>query len=159
MFLGIPLPCWFAESTDINIYNNNSIKSIWIHTDKEVLRSPSDEDYRKASKLKPREIYKPDQEIQKDYAILLRLTIDDKRIVVIAGIHQYGTWIGVDFFEKIVRGECSLYRKEFLSQSDIIAIISGGFNSTTLKTHRCGVWEGKIWARNNDSSWTILEHS
>jgi len=157
-FKGVSLPCWFANSTDERHYNNEEVKTIWIPDKQEVLYSDSEDEYRAADLLKPKLKYGNCKNIQKDYAILMRLTIDDQMIIVIAGIHQYGTWICGDFFKRLfIPGKIN-YRKQLLGEADCLSVIWGEFNTITLKTEECNVERNYVWTRNiTNNTWEQVQ--
>lgn len=144
MFKDIELPCWFT--------GDNNKKAILIYGNKRPLPSPAEPDYDRASQLLEGQAYRPPTDITTDYAILLRLTVDGKKVVVVAGIHQYGTWIAGDFFRRLTTGEFSVYDHIFLSDNDFIAILWGEFNTKKFSVSRCNVLEELIWLR-KESGW------
>ena len=158
-FDNIILPCWFGDATikDESSGGDKTIKTIWIPEHNHVLRSPSDDAYINAAKLRKGDVYKDDTIKRTDYSILMRLSINDNRIVVIAGIHQYGTWTCGDFFQKLIREEIKEYSEVFMSQDDIVAVIWGEFNAKTFKTERCGVYEQYLWTRKNNDVWKRVQ--
>ncbi len=158
-FDNILLPCWFGDATikDECSQCEKTIKTIWVPEQNHVLRSPSDDAYINAAKLKKGAVYKDETIKRTDYSILMRLSINDNRIVVIAGIHQYGTWTCGDFFQKLIREEIKEYSEVFMSQDDIVAVIWGEFSVKNFKTERCGVYEQYLWTRKNNDIWKRVQ--
>jgi len=153
------LPFWFCSRPRIINSDNNPIS--WIdkliclfpgcgnnsledvdHLD--VIRSPAEDAYFAASLLGPGEAPKKGGGLKQDYAVIMRLSrrhfhlertaIDDEdaKIIVIAGIHQYGTWIAGDFISKYRTGRMKEVDDLFESSEDFALIIEGWFNENTL---------------------------
>jgi hypothetical protein len=78
----------------------------------------------------------------------------DEKIIVIAGIHQYGTWIAGDFLQRFCRGERPEAERLFESESDFAVVLYGQFNEDTLSVesstiHGPDAWQfaGTTWER------------
>lgn len=156
-FGAVELPCWFATDSRIQTSRGNSgvaaaAKTIWVSELKRSLESGAEDDYRRASMLKAGVLYSPLSDKQEDYAIVLRLTEGNRKVVVIAGIHQYGTWIGGEFFLRLAGSEELTHRDVFLGDSDFLAVVWGEFNSTTFRVERCDVLQQYLWTR-RDTGW------
>ncbi len=69
-----------------------------------------------------------DEEVR-DFGVLARLSKGDDKIIVIAGIHQYGTWIVAEFLNKVIRGESDdkFFNAAFDGGNDFVIIIHGNF--------------------------------
>ncbi len=158
----VQLPCWFATQPG-SFGSSSEQKIILIATadTKTVLTSPSEDDYSLAAAEK--EKYIPCSNIFSDYALLLRLSspLHTTKCFVIAGIHQYGTWIASDFLRRLLRkGEYEDYRKVFLSNMDFAAIILGKFKSDTYEVDESDITIQYVWQRNQTdhayqtSEWT-----
>lgn len=141
-FEGVKLPCWFAKVPPEK-------KTIWI-CDRGLsvnLPSPSESDYDFARELEPGKPYRPDNPIHVDLAILLRLTHSGRNNLVLAGIHQYGTWIAGDFLDRLTRDR--EFHPEITRSDDFLAVIWGEFNSETLLVGKCGIHHEYLWIRKN----------
>jgi hypothetical protein len=157
-FKDIELPSWFATDARGQSVNEEgahvavSTKKIWIPEIKRSLESGAENDYKEAAKLRPGDVYLPSSVRQEDYAILLRLTHENRKVFVVAGIHQYGTCIGGDFFRRLAAGEELRHRDVLLTNSDFLAVVWGEFNSKTFSVERCDILQDYFWIR-KDTSW------
>lgn len=140
---GVALPCWFA--------NENSRKLIYLVDDKRRLLSPAEKEYDLASQLVSGQIHQPLADTTTDYAILLRMTINQRKVIVIAGIHQYGTWIAGDFFRMLTGEQKLAFSNIFLSDEDFVSVIWGEYSSKSFSVTRCNVLQDLIWTRRGDS--------
>jgi hypothetical protein len=143
------LPCWFATETHTTENTTHTEKKIFIINPNQILSSGAEADYANASKLKTGEPYQPISTIQSDLGIFMRFSAGRSRIFVIAGIHQYGTWIVSDLVEKLVNGTDVIGREVFEGLDDFIAIIYGEFNSADFTVQTSEVQTNYIWVRNN----------
>lgn len=156
-FIDIELPCWFAtDNRGQPVEGNDALgvlktKKIWIPELKRSLESGVENDYKLAAELERGSIYSPLSDKQEDYAILLRLTLGDRKVFVIAGIHQYGTWIGGDFFYQLASGKELKHRDFLLADCDFF-IVWGEFNSKTFSVERSDILQDYFWIR-KDASW------
>jgi hypothetical protein len=85
-----------------------------------------------------------------DFAILARITVGDfhrrtgengesvvvehgprRKILIISGIHQYGTWIAGKFFADVVEGVRPRYADKILEPDDFACVIGGTFDRKT----------------------------
>jgi hypothetical protein len=144
----VDLPCWFA--------NEGNIKKICFSNNSKPLTSPVDDEYvdwrnhntNNAPYIEPR----------KDYAIVLRLnTKGSKKVFVLAGIHQHGTWIAGEFLKQLAKrycGEsnCSIsehQRAIFLqNDKDFVAVIEGEFDKEKLTAKKPSIYDNNLWRRN-----------
>lgn len=123
------LPCWFIE----DLRSGRSIKKIKIYSNfggdtiEELLESPSEKIYEEMHKQKPGTKYEPLTDIQRDHAIFARLSKDNNQHIIIAGLHQYGTWIVGQLLNNLLCGEKMEYCSIFLDSKDFISIITGEF--------------------------------
>lgn len=157
---GTYLPCWFANIDWRNMDGQiKRVKCIWIKETGKALISESEDAYIKAEQLLRGEPFVPHINIQTDYSILLRLTKGNRRIIVIAGIHQYGTWTCGDFFQDLIEGRNISYKDIFLSNNDIIAIIYGNFNTENFTTMDSGIHNNSLWYRSNcEQEWQKVKN-
>lgn len=159
-FDSLGLPCWFAEDTrSNNRYKGEPVKKIVVSTGgrPREIDSPAEDHYEAAAKLDNHVRYVPDGEHQRDLAIITRMT-DKKtgnKTVIIAGIHQYGTWIAADFFNRLCRNESISYNKVLTGQEDFAAIVWGTFNTDRLRVVETDVSENYIWT-NVDGKWSQI---
>lgn len=148
MFGNLELPCWFA--IDKRGPDPRPTKKIWIPRLKLALESGAEDDYRSAESLDRWILYSPPTDSQQDYAIIARLTELDRKIIVVAGIHQHGTWIGGDFLKRLAEGERLRWREVFLSHDDFVAVVWGELNSAAFQVMRCDVLQDYVWVRGDD---------
>ncbi|MPM95443.1 hypothetical protein SDC9_142597 [bioreactor metagenome] len=114
--------------------------------------SPSEECCVEASSPKyENKEYRPQNEIQSDYGILARISKDDYKYIIIAGIHGYGTWITASFLNNLLRGtyQDEIYKKVFFGDNDFIAVIYGLFDTKKLyvSNENIGVHQKYCWKR------------
>jgi len=150
-FDGIELPCWFA-----NDYREHEMtRKKWVCGTNTLLPSPAETEYQGCY---PDVEHTPKEDLQKDYAIVLRLRISETRTVfVMSGIHQYGTWIAGEFLNRLKDEYNSKDNKSilphvrdiFLQGSDFLAIVWGEFSTKELTVHGLGIHENDAWARRN----------
>jgi hypothetical protein len=157
LFDGIDLPCWFAREKNGDGDTDKCIKKIWIRGD-EPLGSPVQKDYDAALNLDIGDPYlcEVGNLLKEDYGILMRLTEPTRKVVVMAGIHQYGTWIVADFFEKLVLGETVLNEKYKDRIEDFIAIIWGRFQQDRFTVNNWAVFKDYCWKREG-GKWVKLD--
>ena len=149
ILLGVEVPCWFAD------YEGKTV--IYIAATKRHLTSPAEAEYERAAAISPGMPPEVSLDSVTDYAIILRTTTKEKKIVVVAGIHQYGTWIAGEFFRKLITpGALEPYESIFLSDQDFAAILWGEFNQSNYSVSRCNVLEEYIWIK-KDNKWGRVE--
>lgn len=150
------LPCWFEECKTVDSYCNGKTIRIVIHDERinlhQKLDSPSEECCVEASSPKyENKEYRPQNEIQSDYGILARISKDDYKYIIIAGIHGYGTWITASFLNNLLRGtyQDEIYKKVFFGDNDFIAVIYGLFDTKKLyvSNENIGVHQKYCWKR------------
>ncbi len=152
----IDMPCWFGEDYRDSAKRSGDdreepIKKIVVLNSESPaeLESPSEEHYIAARKAEQGVPYVPQSKFQKDYGILARITREGKKKIIIAGIHQYGTWIVAEFFARLSRGEAVDHREVFLDEDDFVAVIWGDFDTKKLAVVRSGVEEEYVWRKAN----------
>lgn len=160
----LDLPCWFVEDSRENSRNAKSIwitRKIWIYGEniKDLLKSPAEDSYKDAHGLEEGKEFKYKTNNQQDLGIFARINKNDNQYVIIAGLHQYGTWIVGSFLSKLLDGENVDYRSTFLSGNDFIAVIWGEFNNKklTINSERMGVFMKYIWTK--ESGKWVIGHS
>ena len=146
---GIELPAWFATE-------KGGTKTIRIRGPAKPIESGAEPEYERAKRHSIGSQYEPSRETTTDYGIVLRLTLSSRKVVVIAGIHQYGTWIGGDFFRRLAAGESLDYQERFLDDHDFLAIVYGEFDPIAFKVVRCNVSNAYLWTR-DDTCWNRVE--
>jgi hypothetical protein len=160
---GCDLPCWFAEEEikfvdkDPWLKHNIIIKySEGSQPVQSPLDSPSEKYYIEARDKRPGEKYTPKPAtLQTDYGILARIHSEDgKERIIIAGIHQLGTWIVGHLMSRLFYGENVDGMETFLGDKDFIAIIEGKFfdqqwNVSDEQVHSKFLWtyENNQWTR------------
>ena len=160
------LPCWFAtydstlkypdsrygDSFIINIYDTK-IKLM------KILFSQSEESCIEAIKLGDDEPFRA-KSIQEDYGIIARLSTEDHKYIVIAGIHGYGTPIVASFLDDLIRGKKSFdiekYQNTFFSDNDFISVIHGDFDPTNFLVTRHGIPNGYVWVKDG-KEWNLAQ--
>lgn len=153
-FDDIELPCWFAEEIPASQGNERAkqVKVIWICETHGRLGSPAETEYQRCC---PDVTHVPEFDVQTDYAIVLRLTVSAARkVFVIAGIHQYGTWIAGEFLKRLAQEDDKWIlpheKNAFLQESDVLAVVWGTFNSRTLTVDNLGVHDNCMWIRRTE---------
>jgi len=166
---GFNLPCWFVEdSRDIDecattngkkISNsemeikNWTSRKIWVSETQDLIESPTELLYQEAFHTKNGSIYIHPEKSQQDFGILARLTINDHQLLIIAGVHQYGTWIIGGLLNNILTGLWD--RKEdqsiFFSDKDFVSVIWGEFNYKKLKVERTKILTDYAWTREGNT--------
>lgn len=80
----------------------------------------------------------------------------DRKIVVIAGIHQYGTWIASEFIRRSVYGRNFAGSSVMFGNEDFILLVSGTFDAAHFRVTECGVHAGEAWQL-VDNKWRKFE--
>ncbi len=169
----INLPCWFVEETEeveVPHFNSNeqetvqeremiewTSRKIWVSETNDLISSPTEVLYQ-AAYLSPGKFFIHPEKNQQDFGIFARLTIENKHIIIIAGIHQYGTWIIGGLLNNILTGlikELEL-KKLYFGKNDFIAIIWGEFNYKKLKVERTKILTDYAWIKEGDT-WTRIK--
>jgi hypothetical protein len=158
------LPCWFVSDYDDNDAPKNGFtKRIQIFDlddyDKDdknrmldpPLSSKAEQWYKEASEDGGK-INVPKVE---DYGILARLSHENINYLVIAGIHQYGTWIVSEFLRKVLHDEIEdrEFNQIFNNGTNFITIISGDYNGSTLAVECPNIFRGNCWIKRSDQTW------
>ncbi|PKQ16773.1 MAG: hypothetical protein CVT67_03095 [Actinobacteria bacterium HGW-Actinobacteria-7] len=163
-FDGIDLPCWFAD--DYRAWEHGGqvpdspTKKLWICELKTAVSSEAERAYREAAGLAPGDRFDAQDALQSDSAIVLRLTDPEGiKTIVVAGIHQYGTWIASEFFCRLATDLDFANREVFVGEGDFVAIIWGEFNSATFAVERCGVHEEHLWVRQSGAWERVPQHT
>lgn len=164
----IGLPCWFINSSEV-VYNEGTkrnetilVKKIQVY-DKDFtgpndklsspLTSGAEECYSEAK----RQTLKVSFGNINDIGIFARINKNENRFLILAGIHQYGTWIVSEYLNKILHQETSEEEKiieKFTGDDDFVAIINGQFESKTMKVDSCKVHCNDLWIRQgSDKRW------
>jgi hypothetical protein len=154
-FDGVELPCWFAEGISYGPGGEEAkTMKIWECILKQPIASPAEEDHRRA---RPGEVPDHLNPVLRDYAIVMRLTVGDRTIFVMAGIHQYGTWIAGEFLTQLTLQNKSCIsadeRNALMQENDILAILWGDFNTKLLSVDDLGILANYIWIRQKTGEW------
>lgn len=159
----LKLPCWFVNDHRGIPDNKRNIK-ILVYTEPNecghlelLLESPANEIYITAQSCGSN-IQNPFREIiQRDYAIFARLSKSEfnSQHIIIAGIHQHGTWIVGELLNRLLYGEKLDYYSTFLDNNDFICIITGEFSQNRLKVKgdSIQIYNRYIWIKEGDR-WT-----
>jgi hypothetical protein len=163
------LPIWFGvNETDAG--HENVI--CFLGDSKETIpgilvRSPSERDYLLA--LEAQRGHRPEvlPGPKEDYAIISRITAtnfvrqgdglvretggDTRKILIIAGLHQYGTWIAGEFFSRIATGRAKRYADEILQSDDFAFVVWGKFDPERLEVGDCEVRQHDFWQYTGDT--------
>lgn len=70
--------------------------------------------------------------------------------MVIAGIHQYGTWIAADFFDRLCRDKSVNYKSVLTGDLDFVAIVWGSFDTRNLRVLDTDVEQNFVWTFENE---------
>lgn len=151
-------PCWFADDSRPEMKTpqdkrNEPVRKIRVSIDStnDLIESPAEDSYIKLHN-------DPMQRnliigIQQDYGILGRITIDDNTYFIIAGIHQYGTWVVATFLDRLLRERETRYEDCMLGGDDFIAVIWGEFDTSKMKVREARVHHNYLWVKERNS-WT-----
>jgi len=122
------LPYWFNR---INYYGTQGVM---------ILDGGADRRFSACDWLYYKEAPLPadnDRELKSDLAIVARFTVPNgPKVLVLAGIHQIGTWIAASFMEGIFNTraeELSRRQKVLYSNEDCVALVSGKLSTRTLE--------------------------
>lgn len=153
---GLGIPCWFVEDYR-GAKKERPVRMIKISHEQinELLPSPAEDRYEEADMLEG-EKYEPEDIILRDHGIFARITKDNNQYIIIAGIHQYGTWIIADLLNDILSGKTVDYKSTFReSKEDFISIITGEFDNEKLTVNEksIGVYNSYLWTKKDDT-WT-----
>ncbi len=66
-------------------------------------------------------------------------------MLVLAGIHQYGTWIAAEYFRKLAAGSDLGEGNELRSDRDFCAIVYGEFNPKSFRVTLCDIERHYLW--------------
>lgn len=133
------LPCWFEECDSVidvlKKYNKGKTIKIAVRsTEKhgsDEYTSPSEQCCIDATESINKK-YKPEETFQKDYGILARLSNDEFKYIIIAGIHGYGTWITASYLNHLLWKGSKNYNNLYFGENDFVAIIKGEFDTMNL---------------------------
>jgi hypothetical protein len=151
--------CYLPDGRIPDLHNNSDL-----HNTVAVLTSQVEEDYIAAHTLQDNQRPKKTLARKCDVAVVIRAargSFDTSqvegaadKIVVIAGIHQYGTWIAGDFLHQYCNGNRPQVEELFKSEADFAILIYGQFNEQTLSVeasdiHATDAWQftGGVWDR------------
>jgi hypothetical protein len=141
------LPCWFVSEEVAN--KSRPVRRIWVEDDGKLIDSPVEDLYEEA--FTQRKKFRHPAKAQDDYGIFGRWHENNCQYIVIAGIHQYGTWIIAYLLSELCYGRSVRGKDIFLGKQDFIAIIEGVFDYTTLKVKRADILTGYIWTKNGEN--------
>jgi hypothetical protein len=165
----LDLPCWFVEdSRDIDERAARSgekisdseqeisywkSRKIWVSETQDLISSPTEVLYQEAYHSSTDTTYKHPENSQQDFGIIARITINNRQVILIAGVHQYGTWIIGGLLNNILTGVWDRIedRTIFFGDKDFIVIIWGEFNYKKLKVERTKILTDYAWTRENNT--------
>ncbi len=136
------LPAWFAEREDWD-YMRISEKV-------DFFRTPESDEIYKYKVSHPD--HRPSGTVE-CIGLLARLSIQGKRIIVLAGAHQYGTWIVGEALYRLLEEDLTsdAARRIMFSDDEVVSVYSGTFDHDTL-TVRDGITCKKTWSKANDGT-------
>lgn len=154
------LPCWFGSR------QGDPKKLILFRDSCHALESDFEDEYQKC-RIDP--ACGPGEVPRTDYAIILRLSVQENRkIFVVAGIHQPGTWIAGYFLHSLARpfdeqrnvsiGEVERWAL-MQNHSDFVAIIEGEFDAKRLIVSEPKIHDSYLWLRSEDKGWCRMTHA
>jgi hypothetical protein len=158
------LLCWFVEYEAEPTYGKSFKINIHDTLNKtyNVLSSPAKKYCIEASGLPEHTVFIADPSTQRDYGIFARLSKNDHKYIIIAGIHRYGTWIIASFLHNILRYNFKdinnyneKYSETFFSERDFIAVIWGDLDTEKLLVKRKRIYDGYMWA-NDANDWELV---
>jgi hypothetical protein len=139
------LPCWFVSDKDDG-NQDWKIRKILVSETDELIFSKEVRDLYEKANLNVAQFVHPQQK-QRDYGIFGRWQHNGSQFIVIAGIHQYGTWIIGKLLNDLFCGKSVKGKNIFLGNQDFISIIDGDFDYPTLQVTRAELYESYIWTR------------
>jgi len=150
-------PAWFIEEGVEKVSGKDwTIRKIRISDKNEriedTIPSPSDDIYKKALNCAEGKKFSDESKKIQDIGIFARIHEEDRQIIIIAGIHQYGTWIIGGLLSRLFYGKPVKGEEIFLDDKDFISVIWGEFDSTQLIVSRFGIHNDYIWTR-KDNTW------
>ena len=149
-FKGVEIPCWIAAN-QTSAVGPNPQKVLYVKDIDSVIHSEAEYFYAEALLQQATHVARPQQRATvRDCGIIMRLTIDNQVSVVLAGIHQYGTWIVGEFFDQLSRDRLGLapqHRELFYGTGDFAAIVTGEFDQAQFRVSACGVDPLHTWKR------------
>jgi hypothetical protein len=155
----LKLPCWFVN--DLRGISEDKKRNIKILVSTEpnecgrldvLLESPANEIYRVAQSCGGNIENDFINNIQSDYAIFARFSKSNYQHIIIAGIHQYGTWIVGELLNSLICGKEMDYYSIFLDNNDFICIVTGEFSQIKLKVKRDSIqiYKKYFWVKEAD---------
>lgn len=157
---GRDLPCWFVEPRDSDGFqasvDSASGRRIAYRREEgsgvEIRPSPCESIYREHSR-DPGSTRDHITTVD-DLAILGRLSRDGRSIILISGIHQYGTWIAAEFLDRLLRRSSFDARRDFLGTGEVVAVIEGTFDQRLLSVGRARCEH--LWRRSQSGGWEYV---
>ena len=155
----LPLPCWFEKSTyqtksDKPADSSNDPPQIAAKGGLEPLPSPSEHLY---GKSQGDEAIQEDESLTLvDFGILCRIKKKDSYNILIAGIHQIGTYVTAEFISRLLMNQEDIAhgkeRDAMLSDNDFIAVIRGELDQQTRKIIVCKIYPGYFWTKSDKAA-------
>lgn len=156
------LPFWFQKYAD----NGFHLKGF----DGREIRSPADRLYKKHQDNQASSQNCDIEASVQDYAVVARLEINSKIHIIIAGIHQYGTWIAAEFVDRVLQGRHidntleslseltennmspqTILQNRMMMKNDFLAVVTGIFDSSNLIVTQVAIQE--FYQRCNNNKW------
>ena len=149
------MPCWITgEGTNTRIR---------IKDEDALLESPWEPYYAEAAnpQLTSSDHYRNfmGRKSCEDYGILARLHDGEKRYILIAGLHQPGTWIVAEFLNELLKKQRNEVDSVFFQPCDFAMVIWGRFEGKTFTVDpNKGIFKDYWWQREGDS-WVKVKAS
>jgi len=149
-------PCWFADDsrTEVRLPNDSRehpVRKIRISINgtNDLIESPAEESY---IKLHSDPNYRCALTgIQQDYGILGRITIKQNVYFILAGIHQYGTWIVAEFLDRLLTAKKTKFEDPLLGNEDFIGVIWGEFDTAKMKVRDARIHHNYLWVKDSNT--------
>jgi hypothetical protein len=154
------MPCWIKIKAP-----KRCLRIKELNLPEEYLDSPSEKFYEKAAKVydKNKEnseamLYEDfiNQKTSKDYGIIARITSGSKRYVLIAGLHQQGTWIAAEYLNELLVKKRDKFNSFFFETLDFAVVIWGIFEGPRLRVLDKGICAPYSWQR-RAGSWQRVQ--
>ncbi|GEM_PF-6099485 len=160
---GVNLPVWFGSEEingrnvgclyypeNLNYETSDTVPNE-MRQARPVSKSPSEPSYDVAASAGDNEKPELNETCQFDLGIIMRVTppsfsVDDdmniliakdkkpnRKLFIIAGIHQFGTWMAAEFFRRVLFGETKGFGHLMFQENDFSVVISGEFSTKDLR--------------------------
>lgn len=93
-----------------------------------------------------------------DLAIISRIKVENRYFILVAGIHNIGSWLAVKYLYKVINNKIEA-PEAFLSDDDFIAVIEGDYSLERKWIDRAELRPGCFWSRKSsaiNSEWRCI---